>query len=422
MRILLLNPMPRGSPVPTFPVLPLGIALIAAIARQGGAEVTVFSGPDLNRRISDYLVNNRPDLVGIQTFVNNLDTCFRLSGSIKSRCPETVIVYGGVQATNYPDRAFESPHLDCIVPGEGELIFHNLIETFGNGFQGVDGLIWRDSDGVVRRNPGHRIVENLDDLPQIPYSLFYGRNAVTTGHILTHRGCPFHCSYCPLRFRAGSTIRKHSPERVVSTIEYLRREFRIRHLEFFDENFTMHPDLVESICRAMEPMNLTWNCTARISQMNPELANIMARSGCREILFGIGSGVPRLQEVLGTFEDLDKAPALIEKIRKEGIRVILAFSLGIPGETKLEFNHSVKYALRLKADRVRFDPSAPLPGTRLHELAGQGGRFLISTWDEYLNPGQIIYLPAGRRPGEFKMHLYAAKLRARFQCHFMKRI
>jgi len=413
MKVLLINPVPKGSLSVKFPVLPLGIALIAAVANDYGADVEIISGQDFDSRLIRYLQKFQPDIVGMQTFVNNLPLCFNVAGEVKTNYPESITVLGGVEITNLPEKAFDSPYIDCVIPGEGERTFRSLLENINSGFSNIAGLIWSDDKDIIHRNPGLNLVENLDQLPLIPYHLFYKSNSVPVGHVLTHRGCHHHCSHCPMRFRAGVSIRAHSSKRIVETINYLKSEFNIGHIEFYDENFTMHPQLVYDICESIGSMKLTWNCTARFTQLDIDLVTKMAKSGCSEILFGIGSGVPRLQKVLGVEEDLQTAPDLISNIRKLGIKVVVAFSLGIPTETKLEFQETVNYALNSNANEIRFEPSSPLPGTALYELAKSNGRFLIKSWSEYTTPGQLIYIPANRSMLGFKLSLLIAKIRAR---------
>ncbi len=420
MRVLLINPIPKGGFEPPFPVLPLGISLIAAVATDLQADVTVFSGSEFRNDLDNYLLKFRPDIVGMQTFINNISLCFSIAEEIKIRYPDTLIVLGGVEVSNNPESAFNSPYIDCTISGEGEKAFRNLLLGFQDDFRTVPGLIWRDESGEIKRNPGAGQVENLDDLPEIPYHLFYTASQTPIGHILTHRGCPHHCSHCPLQFRAGVTIRAHSVQRISETIRYLNEQYGIRFIEFYDENFTMHPDLVQGICETTRRLNIAWKCTARISELDSILAEEMGRSGCKEILFGIGSGVPRLQEVLGTEESLEKATRLIEILPRFGIRPVVAFSLGIPTETRQEFQATVRYGLNLKNAQIRFEPAAPLPGTQLYELSRSGGRFLIESWEKYTMPGQLIYLPAGRNLFEFKASLYWAKFQARLHGRKLK--
>ena len=152
--------------------------------------------------------------------------------------------------------------------------------------------------------------------------------------------------------------------------------------------------------------------------MDEDLALHMYRGGCRKIIFGLGSGVPRLQTVLGTDEDLDKAKETFDILMNIGIQPVAVFSMGIPTETRTEFKETVRYALSLTSRDIRFEPCAPIPGTQLYQLAQSGGRFLISSWSEYVHPSQLIYIPAGRSKTEFRLALTTAKILARLKNYF----
>ncbi len=414
MKVLLIDPSPPGSIPHPAVHFPLGIAYIAAVAKDRGHEVAVAFGQSCSNMIDSYLSTQSPDIIGIQTFINNTDQILNIVRTIKQKNRSSMIVLGGVQASNAPDEMLRNPDVDLIVPGEGEWIFDRILEAGPENVGQVPGIIRKNAEGQTVRNPGGRLVENLDDIPLIPYELFYSDRS-RIGHILTHRGCPHHCSHCPLKFRAGVSIRFHSIERTVREIDYLKTEFGITEIEFYDENFTMDADHVVTLGEELARMNIRWSCTARITEINESLARTMARHGCKSILFGLGSGVPRLQDVLGTREDLKHSRELISQMSRAGVNTIAAFSMGLPTETIKEFNETIRYALSLDASSVRIEPCAPIPGTLLHEAALRDGRFLIRDWNEYRLPGQLIYLPRGRSEMEFRFAMWRAKAMARLK-------
>jgi len=415
LKILLLNPMPIGSFSPPFPVLPIGLASIASIAQNENADVKVLTGMNLVEQLQNILQTWHPDLTGFQTFINNISLCNEMASIIKTRYPDSFIVYGGVQASNDPDTVLLKSFVDAVIPGEGELHFRQLLSRLKTNPFETPGLIYRKTADSTTKNPGSALYESLDDLPEIPYNLFYGKGSVPVGHLLTHRGCPFHCSHCPLQFRAGVTIRAHSVNRIIETIKMLSEQYGIQHIEFYDENFTMDHDHVKGICKGIHNLPVSFSCTARISQIDIDLCKIMADAGCSSIIFGLGSGVERLQDILGTHENLLHTKKLISDLADTTIQPIVVFSMGIPSETRKEFKETVKYALSLQNCKIRFEPAAPLPGSQLFKTAQAGGRFLVKEWNDYTRPGQLVYLPAGRRKIEFMFNLYKAKVMARIK-------
>lgn len=415
LRVLLLNSVATGSLQPPFPVLPLGMALNTAIATAAGCECRVLFGQNLQQALQNLLQNWTPDCAGFQTFVNTMTESHKLAEIIRNAAPNAFIVFGGVEASNNPESALKNSAVNGVITGEGEMQFRELLARLADNPYESPGLIHRADDGSLITNPGKRLFENLDDLPEIPYELFYGTGPVPVGHILTHRGCPFHCSHCPLRFREGVPIRSHSAARIISAVKRLHEQFGVRHIEFFDENFTMDPDHVSEICQGIQSIPVTFSCTARISQVNIDLCREMADAGCRQIVFGLGTGVPRLQSILGTHENLDHARELFVRLSETPIQPLAVFSLGLPTETRTELRKTVRFATKLKGCAVRFEPAAPLPGSELHVTACQSGRFLIDSWDDYRRPGQVVYLPEGWTTRSFYTELYKAKLAARLK-------
>ena len=57
---MLIDPIPSGGPKPPHPVLPLGLSLIAGVAVDFGAKVSVVHGHDYEKQVFDYLKKYKP--------------------------------------------------------------------------------------------------------------------------------------------------------------------------------------------------------------------------------------------------------------------------------------------------------------------------------------------------------------------------
>jgi anaerobic magnesium-protoporphyrin IX monomethyl ester cyclase len=84
--------------------------------------------------------------------------------------PNAVTVLGGIHATfMYQQVLAEAPWIDCIVRGEGEEIFVDLISTIHAGNwpgarEAVQGIAYLDGDQVVA-TPAAPTVKDIDGLP-----------------------------------------------------------------------------------------------------------------------------------------------------------------------------------------------------------------------------------------------------------------
>jgi anaerobic magnesium-protoporphyrin IX monomethyl ester cyclase len=149
----------------------LGLAAIGAVAEANGHEVKLvdceaigLSYDDLEKEIRAY----QPELIGLQTFCNTIQRTLEIAKRVKEKIdPNIKIVFGGVQATFFPEEYVADKNVDFVVVGEGEIIFKNLLDALKNNatdFSNINGLVWK-KDGQAITNPPEKLIENLDILP-----------------------------------------------------------------------------------------------------------------------------------------------------------------------------------------------------------------------------------------------------------------
>ena len=224
IKLLLVNPPLDGA----FPGLPLGLASLAAYLREAKIDVHVLDAwaEHLNSETIGRMVEEiKPDLVGITVSTINLESAIVTSRAIKKHL-EIPIVIGGPHASALPEQCLrDSPSIDFVVVGEGEISLLDLARAVGSpgtNLETINGLVHRRGDEIIRNSP--RIpIANLDSLPLPARDLFpleryrthlpYGRRSPYFT-LITSRGCPFECIYCSNDV-FGRSFRAFSPKRVI---------------------------------------------------------------------------------------------------------------------------------------------------------------------------------------------------------------
>src|SRR5258706_2204223 len=74
--------------------------------------------------------------------------------------------------------------------------------------------------------------------------------------MLTSRGCPFGCHYCPYPVGQGIPWRYRSPGNVVDEIEHLVKGLGIQYILFRDPMFSLRPNRVVDICNEIQRRGL----------------------------------------------------------------------------------------------------------------------------------------------------------------------
>jgi len=366
--------------------IPIGLLSLAAVAENDGHQVEIkdinytfkyYRALDDIAKVADYLVDNKPDLLGFSTICNCYPTILRLAGLCKKKLPGLFIVLGGPQASVtalQTMRHFDA--IDGILTGEGEIAFPSLLETLGNGknWDSVYNLVWRSTSGIVE-NKKAPLIKNLDELPMPAYHL--NPFSITENKripIESGRGCPYHCVYCSTSRYWGGRFRMKSVKRLLSEIRHLTDKYKIKRVEFVQDNMTSSPKFFRQFCHSLKEsgLGIEWGCSARIDVVNTQLAGEMADSGCIEIFYGIESGSEKVQGSIQKQMDYSVVLPNAESTGKHGIRFTASFITGFPEENLSDLKQTLQLIFRLryasgKRNFTHLHLLSPLPGTPIQK-------------------------------------------------------
>lgn len=395
----------------------MGLAFIAAVAEEDGHEVRVIdaeaqrmSYAEIDKSISEF----QPDVIGFQTFCANLRRCRKVARNARAVHSDIKIVFGGVQATLFPEEQFEDDLVDIVVMGEGETPFRLLLKNLEtqSDLNNVPGIVFRDETGqlVFTRRPP--LLDNLDAMPFPALHLFpmdcYHSSAQLRGtrtlHLFTSRGCPFNCSYCSGDLIFGKSFRFRSPENVIADIQRMISEYGIDGLQFYDETFTVNRERVITLCDAMldAKLNIPWACFTRVDLVDKDLLVKMKAAGCYQIFFGVETGVERLLTMIRKGTQLDQVRNAFKLCREVGIETVASFMLTLPTETIEDTEQSVRFGLEIDPDYVYWLTFVPYPGNDLADMAHETGTIINDDPTTYNVFNEIVYVPENRTEAEIR--------------------
>jgi radical SAM superfamily enzyme YgiQ (UPF0313 family) len=332
-----------------------------------------FNGMD-QKKLDEMLDHMKPDLVGITSMTSNFPAAEYIAKFVKLRCPESLVVMGGVHATfMHREILAETPEADIIVRYEGEFTMAELAATLENGrsLKEVNGISFRD-EGRIISNPDRERIEDLDCLPFPAHHLLEPKIKkyfmYTSPPVLTTRGCPFSCIYCSTMAFHGRKYRTRSVTNVVLELEYLIDHYKVDKVSFIDDNFTMQPIRVFALCQEMKKRGLSikWGCNARVDQVNEEILKVMKEAGCRDVFCGIESVSQRALDIVKKGYRVQQARDAVKMAEKLGIRTHCSFVLGLPGESKQTLKRMVQFVDETKpSGRALPNLLKIFPGTEL---------------------------------------------------------
>jgi len=330
----------------------------------------------------------RPDLVGVTTWTYGYKRIYELVSTIcaKPHAQEYEVILGGPHTSTIGSKILSETCADFAVKLEGE---HALLELCrGRPLSTIMGLIYRD-DGTVVENHDRPFLRSLDDLPFPKYERFdlrkYARRIIP---VVSSRGCPYSCIFCPVKATIGQIYRSRSARNVFEELFYWYskgyREFSIQ-----DDNFTLIKERVHEICDLIERnglRNLSIICGngIRADRVDRELLKRMHAVGFRELAFGVEAGNDRILSRIKKGESMQTIRRAIRDACDLGYVTTLTFMIGHPTETARDIEDSFRLALEFPVASATFFNIVPFPRTELYDWI-ETNRLFLRPPEQYLD-------------------------------------
>lgn len=327
-----------------------------------------------------------PDLIAITLVTYRHDIAYGIIEQIKS--PKYRIVVGGPHVSAMGKKVLMDSKADFGVKFEGEYTLLELCE--GYSLENIKGLIYRDGNEIVE-NENRPFIVNLDDIPFPRYGKFelnlYGGMAIP---IVSSRGCPHNCIYCPVKVTMGRKYRARSAKNVVDEIKYWY-ERGYRSFDFFDDNLTVQKDRIYELCDLLEEYglsNLFLMCTGiRADRVDRELLKRMREVGFKYLAFGVESGSDKVLRRAKKGENVHTIEQAIKDACELDYDVGLFFMIGLPEETSSDVEASFRLALKYPVQHANFYNVIPFPGTELYDWVTKNN-YSIGDLDAHLRTFQ----------------------------------
>lgn len=353
---------------------PLGLGYINASLRAAGYDCAIgnLSAKSWGA-VREWLVREKPDLVGITVYTFNRFECWKLAKLAKEINPACVVVAGGPHATPLATTILQHhPEVDVVALGEGEVTAVDLADAVctGRPFSSVDGIVWRSPEGPVTTIP-RAPIEDLDTLPHPSrhFAAFGVDRAAQLQYVLTSRGCPAVCSFCDSPMFWGRAVRYRSADDVVRELRFLRDEMGLVYVSFRDDTFTADPERAVEICEAIREseLNLLWDCQSRVNCIDEPRLAALRRAGCGHIQYGVESGSQRVLKSLAKGISIERVQKAIADSRAVGVIPSIYLITGVPGETWDDVEETLGVLERIRANDGIVSKLSVYPGTGVWE-------------------------------------------------------
>src|SRR3989339_348800 len=348
-------------------VFPSGYGYLAGYLKENGEDVKILFRPEdksLYRELVKKIIELKPLVVGFGTLYPDLQPTKKIIELLNEAGRNFPVVIGGQMVSPTPEFAVEVTGADIGVIGEGEIILYNLVKALrnDNDISTVKGLVINKGKEKILTGLGEYI-EDLSNLPQIPYELFPSTEWLSIGKLLVTapqphhqyanrsanihggRGCPFNCNFCYHHSRA----RCRPVKDILDDVKKLKKKFRVNHVTFDDDLAILSPRRAKELAEGMLKIkNLEYSTTIRMDIMDKRIT---------------------VNQIINGFK----------RLKKVGILPNASIMIGQYTET----NEDVQKSMDLMLQVIKIDKNVnwgcsittPFPGSKLYSLCFEKGIF-----------------------------------------------
>ena len=439
MRVALVNPYAeslswffysQGMATP-----PVGLVQVATALVRAGHAVQAIDG---QASYEEHEVTVRrvlatdPELVGIGTtplvhlysFMSTTATPYWLDFATRLRAAgytgRTLI--GGTYATRFPRLVLDAcTALDGVVVGAGDESLRRYAADPSAGPH--PGIVTREhpagpalSLGDALTTPDYSLLDGWPHAYGVDEDLFLGpgpRRMRPVVPLLTARGCPHRCSFCPTPVFFDDGFEEAGLD---ATLDHLVREVSnhgVRAVSLWDDTFTVSPRRVRAVCEGIiaRRLDVRWWCFGRSEWVDRhrELVPLMVQAGLRMMWLGVESSDRAVLASYNRRTPFDLTRDVVTFLVSEGVLPTTSFIFGDADATRVALLLELQRAGELyELGSVNvFTLMIPLPGTPLHARLSQEGRLASADLRLYGGTRAVVRYP-DMGPGEVEDRFYTA--------------
>lgn len=313
------------------------------------------------RRIFAAIVRQRPDVVGLSCYIWNRDMLLKLCRDLKACFPNTYIVAGGPEVS-YGDGGdeFIDAGVDCIIAGEGEVRFPELLSMLRDGrFPNKEKLAEFKTVMPALKAEHMFFLRSSEYLTQLKGKIAY---------VEASRGCPYRCSYC--LSSENSTMTLLPLDEVFLSIKALVSA-GVRIIKFLDRTFNLDEKRTQTIWNFLQQFagtGVTFHFEISPDLLTEEMLSTLA--ACIPGLFQLEAGIQSVHEktLLNIRRKMNVPKALqnLGEISKQGnVHLHADLIVGLPGEGLGQIIESVDLLTETRPHHLQLGFLKLLKGTAI---------------------------------------------------------
>lgn len=330
--------------------------------------------------VDDINFDSDADIIGIGTMGYAIYRGMEIAREFRQR--GKLVVMGGYMASMVVDEIIK--YVDAVVVGDAEKSYPRLLKDF-------------EKNGKINKIYDMPI-EKLDGLPVPRYELLMEKPIGNMLPVQAGRGCPHTCSFCCIACLYKGRYLARPIDEVVRDIQAVR-DLGFKKFYLLDDNIVSNPKYLETLCKEIEPLNMTWasQCSLHLAK-NFKLLDTVRRAGANMLSFGIESITQEGLDKLGKpWLKVDEHKQLIATLTRAGILVSAEMMVGTDSDTEESIRATYDFIQQTKIPIPRFYILTPPPGSALYNQYKSEGRLETEDLQKF-DGSQCVHKPAKISP------------------------
>ena len=318
--------------------------------------------------ITQTILNKAPKIIGISTYIWNVEETITLTHMLKEKI-DTPIILGGPEVSYDPYHFLDNTPVDVIVRGEGEAIIDTLIDALINQkpLTNISNITTKKIHTPLTEIKDLSRLKspylNPKDTPHIPKKIAY---------IEASRGCPYKCSYC--LSSQEKTVRFFPTQTVINHITYLQKQ-GAKTFKFLDRTFNANKSMlsiINHIIKTHEP-GQTYQFEITGDTLDPKIVEHLHQNAPKD-LFRFEIGIQSTNEAtnisVDRIQNNEKLFNIIKTIQdKHIIALHLDLIAGLPKEDLKTFKKTFNDVYALNPKELQLGFLKMLRGTKIRNQA-----------------------------------------------------
>lgn len=342
-KIVLFSPKPTENQY--YKYAPLSLLAISSLLCEEYKIKIIVARPGIDY-IAQLIEEAKDSLVvGITVLTGYpVKEALDVSRKIKMIRSDIPIIWGGRHPTIEPRQTISDESIDFVIVGQGERAFSELVRQIEtkNEFDKILGLVWKKDGDIVFND--ERGFENVNNFLPLKYDLLENvDNYIQTSELgkrtinyISSTGCPYKCKFCSEPKTCFCRWSGLTAERVVSEITQLVKDYGIDGVIFNDSNFFVDKNRVKKIAEGFinNNLNIHWgDANGRVDtllNLDDELWQLIARSGCHRLLIGAESGWQNALDLIDKRITPQQIMKITEICNHNDICLTFSLMIGLP--------------------------------------------------------------------------------------------